>query len=223
MPQGSPPALDGPGCAAPRGPEAPPTAAPVVAGMVGAALVVGVVVFGVLVAGGSTPLRLDAWAFSVTRGHRHGPWVHVTALGYPLALVVGAVGFAVLAGRRARALVLPCGAGPFVAAGFAELVLKPAVGRTFEGASTYPSGTVVVVAALCAAAVVALPGWPRRIAVVVGAVVTALTVVAVVTLRWHYATDALAGAALGLGVVLLLWWPAAALGRSGSWTRRPGG
>lgn len=215
MPQGSPPALDGSRRDAPRAPGGPAPAAPVVAGIAGAVLVAAVLVFGVLVAGRSTPLRFDAWAFSMTRAHRHGPWVHVTALGYPLSLVVGSVGFAVLAARRAPALVLPCGAGPFLAAGLAQFVLKPAVARTFEGVSTYPSGTVVVVAALGTAAVVALPGWPRRIAIVVGAVVTGMTVVAVVTLRWHYATDALAGAALGAGVVLVLWW-ASALG----WARR---
>jgi membrane-associated phospholipid phosphatase len=63
---------------------------------------------------------------------------------------------------------------------------------------------VAAIAAVSTAWVVALPGWWRAVAVVVGSVLVVAMIVAVVALRWHYPSDALGGAAVGVGTVLLL-------------------
>ena len=57
---------------------------------------------------------------------------------------------------------------------------------------------------MATALAVAAPGWIRPVVIAAGAVVVGLMMVAVVGLRWHYPTDALAGAVLGVGVVLLV-------------------
>ena len=59
-------------------------------------------------------------------------------------------------------------------------------------------------AAVVTAWAVAVPRRFRPVVVVVGAVLVGLMVVAVIGLRWHYPTDALAGAVLGVGTVLLV-------------------
>ena len=59
-------------------------------------------------------------------------------------------------------------------------------------------------AAVATAWIVAVPGWLRVPVLVVGAGLVAWTSVAVIALRWHYPSDALAGGAFGVGVVLLL-------------------
>ena len=61
---------------------------------------------------------------------------------------------------------------------------------------------VAVVAALATAWVLAVPGWLRVAVAAAGSVVVVAMTVAVVALRWHYPSDALAGAAFGVGVVL---------------------
>ena len=82
--------------------------------------------------------------------------------------------------------------------------LKPLVGRTFQGALTYPSGTVTAVTALVAVGVLATRGWWRWAALCIGSVIVVLIGVSVVALGWHFPTDSMAGAALGAGGVLLV-------------------
>ena len=84
-----------------------------------------------------------------------------------------------------------------------EYVFKPLVGRRYRGVLSYPSGNVADLAAVATAWAWPCPAgsgrwssprWGRR---------RPAMVVAVIGLRWHYPTDALAGAVLGVGVVLL--------------------
>jgi membrane-associated phospholipid phosphatase len=84
------------------------------------------------------------------------------------------------------------------------LALKPLVGRHFEGVLTYPSGNVTNVAAVATALSLATVGRIRAVVVVLGTVAAGAMTVAVIGLRWHYPTDALAGAVFGTGVVLLV-------------------
>ncbi len=52
-------------------------------------------------------------------------------------------------------------------------------------------------AAVATALSVAAPRWIRPVVIVAGSVAVGLMIVAVIGLRWHYPTDALAGAVLG--------------------------
>ncbi len=85
-----------------------------------------------------------------------------------------------------------------------ELVIKPWVGRTLGGGLSYPSGSTVGASALGTALVLAVPVRRRTVAVVAASAYALWMAVAVVSLQWHYPTDAAAGLAYGTGVVLLL-------------------
>lgn len=170
----------------------------------GTAMTTAVLLFGLVVTDHRGPLPGDQWVQSVLRGRGLGAVEGITSLGSPTALVVGVAILAVVALRLGRPRVAACVVGPLLATSLAELVLKPGVGRRLQGVFTFPSGTVVVVAALATAAGLALPSRARWGASVAGALLTALTAATVVALHWHYATDAVAGAVWGSGVVLLL-------------------
>jgi undecaprenyl-diphosphatase len=112
--------------------------------------------------------------------------------------------------RRWRGALLAGIAVP-AASALTELVLKPVVGRTLHGALSFPSGHATSMFALAAACAVLLASPPRtrlpgpvRASLVLAAVLVAgLVAAAMVALNYHYATDAVAGAATGTGVVLL--------------------
>ena len=95
-----------------------------------------------------------------------------------------------------------------VAVGLDERVFKPLFGRTYLGFLSYPSGHTTAVFALAATVTVLLLVTPQagrrglRTAVsaascLLGCVVAA----AVIGVRWHYFTDTVAGAAVGIGTV----------------------
>jgi hypothetical protein len=131
----------------------------------------------------------------------------VTRLGTVPALALGSVGAALVArftGQRDRRRALACLIGPLAAAALDEFVMKPLVGRRYLGEFSFASGSVTVVAGVTTAWVLAVPRRFRPAVEVIGAVVVALTVTAVVALQWHYPSDALAGVALGAGMVLLI-------------------
>ena len=77
------------------------------------------------------------------------------------------------------------------------------MGRTLGGVYSYPSGSTVGAAALATVAVLAAPPRWRAATVVVAVLVSLWMSAAVVSLHWHYPTDALAGLAYGVGVVLV--------------------
>jgi membrane-associated phospholipid phosphatase len=114
-----------------------------------------------------------------------------------------------LAARRLSAAVLAVGS-VLAAAALTEFVLKPLVHRTLAGDLTYPSGHTTGVFALASVIAVVVLGsrgrWlgpAARIAVVVAAAIIASAVgFAMIGLRYHYFTDTVGGAAVGVGAVL---------------------
>jgi membrane-associated phospholipid phosphatase len=132
-------------------------------------------------------------------------------LGVPLSVTVMAaiLVIACLATRRRRGAVLVAIAVP--AAGvLTEVLLKPLVGRTADGALSFPSGHATGVFSIAVAFAVLLvnPARPRmsaalRLLLALLAFLAAGAVaVAVVALGLHYFTDTVAGAAVGTAVVL---------------------
>jgi undecaprenyl-diphosphatase len=129
----------------------------------------------------------------------------VTSVVVMISVLVAAC----LVTRRWRGAVLAAVAVP-AAAGLAELVLKPLVGRTLLGALSFPSGTEARVFAVAAvfAVLMADPVRPRipaavRLAAAVAVLLAAVAVgVAMVALNQHYFTDTLGGAAVGTAAAL---------------------
>ena len=129
----------------------------------------------------------------------------------PFALLTAALILACLAVRRRRGAALACLAVPGAVA-LTEFVLKPLVGRTIHGAYLcFPSGHATASFALATTCAVLLarparrrlPGAVRLLLVLSAAVVAAAVATAMVALGHHYFTDAVAGTAVGLGMVLL--------------------
>jgi membrane-associated phospholipid phosphatase len=148
---------------------------------------------------------LDRWGFDlVAKSPNSAFFIHTTDLGSPAVLVGGCVVGALIVVRRDRVRAVACLLGPLMAAVLVELILKPLVGRRFEGVLTYPSGTVTDVTAVATAWVVAVPRRARPVVVTAGALAVALVALAVTGLRWHYPSDALGGIVLGVGTVLLV-------------------
>jgi membrane-associated phospholipid phosphatase len=149
------------------------------------------------------PNPVDQGGFSlVPRNADSSILIWISKLGRPLILVLGTLTAVLVAARRDRARALACLGGPFLANLLVELAFKPLVGRRFEEVLSFPSGNVADVAAVATAWVLAVPRRGKPLAVLVGAVATGAMTMAVVGLRWHYPTDALAGAAFGIGMVL---------------------
>jgi membrane-associated phospholipid phosphatase len=96
-----------------------------------------------------------------------------------------------------------------VAVGLNDGLIKPLVHRTYLGVLTYPSGHTTTMSALAATITVLLLVPPRsaragvlRVLILGLMYLLGATVAAgVIGLRWHYFTDTLAGAALGIGTV----------------------
>ena len=181
-------------------------------------LIAGAVLVGLVALGGvyfafrPASGTVDGWFLSLFNASNSGWFTHVTSLRYPVVVVVGAVVAAVVTLPRDRPRAAACLIGPPLALVASELVAKPLVGRTLGGVLSYPSGSTVGAAALATAAVLATPARWRKIAVVVAGGYAVWMALAVVALRWHYPTDALAGLLFGTGMVLAvdgLGWQAA--------------
>jgi membrane-associated phospholipid phosphatase len=112
-----------------------------------------------------------------------------------------------LTGRR-RGAVLAILAVP-VTAVITDGLLKPLVHRTYIGQVVYPSGHTATIAALAATATVLLLAPPRpemarplRVLILAVAYLACeAVVVGVIAVRFHYFTDTVAGAAVGIGTV----------------------
>lgn len=148
--------------------------------------------------------RLDGWLLDLVTSSRSRWFIDVTRLHEPWVIVTGAVIAALVCLPRDRPRSLACLIGPPLALILCEEVVKPAVGRTLGGALSYPSGSTVGAAALATVAVLVTPARWRALAATAGAVYVVWMSMAVVALRWHYPTDALAGVAFGVGTVLLV-------------------
>jgi membrane-associated phospholipid phosphatase len=124
--------------------------------------------------------------------------VALSAVIVVACLLTGRLNGAVLA-----ALAVPA------AVGVNDGLCKPLFHRTYLGALTFPSGHTAAVFALAATVAVLLYASPRsvkarplRIVIPAAACVLGIVVaVGVIGLRWHYFTDTVAGAAVGIGTV----------------------
>jgi membrane-associated phospholipid phosphatase len=172
---------------------------------VGAVMVAGSVLAAVVIAHHPEANRFDRWGFDlIPRSPRSELLDRITTLGTAVVLGLGAIAAALVVVGRDRRRAVACLAGLVVVALLVEYTFKPLVGRRFEGVLSYPSGNVADLAAVAAAWAVAVPARFRVLAIAIGAVVTASMMVAVIGLRWHYPSDALAGAVLGVGTLLLI-------------------
>ena len=147
--------------------------------------------------------RVIGWLFGHHEAQR---WLAFPGTLKPAAvLVVAAAAGCILAGRLNGAL-LAVTAVP-IATGLDEVLIKRLVDRTYLGNLAYPSGHVTTVSALAATATVLLlippqqagTRLPRILLTVVAWAVTVLVAVAVMSLEWHYFTDTIGGAAVGVG------------------------
>ena len=147
---------------------------------------------------------LDRWGFSLVHAEPHDPgWLHVADLRAVTIIGASSVLSAVVVVSRDRWRALVCLVAPVAAYVLTEYLLKPVIARRYEAVLTYPSGTTAVVSAAATAWVVAVPRSIRAPVAALAAFVVGLECMAVVALQWHYPTDAVAGAVLGAGVVLL--------------------
>lgn len=150
--------------------------------------------------------RLDAWAYALIparltwRGYQD-----VADLGSTAAFIGSVIVLAAVGAVRDRARAAACLLGPGAAVFVTEWVAKPLVRRpAVLGGSSYPSGTVTAVAAVATVLVLVSPRLLRPLSALIGAAGVLAVSVAVIGLRWHYATDTVGGACVGSGAVLLV-------------------
>jgi membrane-associated phospholipid phosphatase len=172
--------------------------------VVGLLAVAAVLIEGAHVAHRPVAGALDRWLQDVVPGSHATAYLEVTKLRYPWVVVVVAVLLAAVSLRRDWPRAVACLVGPPLAVFVGEELIKPLVGRTLGGALSYPSGSTTGAAALATAAILAVPPRWKRVTVILGVGYALWMALAVVALRWHFPTDSLAGAVLGIGVVLVV-------------------
>ncbi len=154
------------------------------------------------------PTAIDRWGFSLLAPSPNSPFFRVVAwLGTIAALALGSIGAAMIAlfrGQRLHARALACLVGPAAAAAVNGLLMKPVVHRLYVGELSFASGSVVVIAGVSTAWVLAVPRSIRPLMALLGSLAVALMIVAVVVMRWHYPTDALIGVPFAIGMVLVI-------------------
>jgi membrane-associated phospholipid phosphatase len=172
---------------------------------------------------------VDAPVISLFAGHRGlAFWLAYPGTSIPAVVVSVVIAVACLLTGRIRGALLAVAAVP-VAVGLCEVLIKPLVHRTYIGQVVYPSGHTATVFALAATITVLLLASPRpamtrpamtrpamtrpamtRSAIVrplrvlilaVAYLAAAAVVVGVIAVRFHYFTDTVAGAAVGIGTV----------------------
>jgi membrane-associated phospholipid phosphatase len=156
--------------------------------------------------------RVDAVLDARVRAGLAGHHALLEALARPgdLPAIAAATAILVLAcllRRRYRGAALLAISIP-AAAVITERLLKPLVGRTSLGFLSFPSGHATGTFALATAIAVLLAGVPRvprasRLAIAaIAFAIAAIVATAMIALGFHYFTDAVAGAAVGIGTVL---------------------
>jgi membrane-associated phospholipid phosphatase len=179
-----------------------------------AACVVVVAALGLLFKGQTGPdgfdNAIDSPVITLSRGHT-GLLLWLVMPGGPIAMI--AVSAAIAAGcliaRRPNGAVLAVIAVP-AATGLVEGLLKHLFNRTYLGALAFPSGHTTSVMSVTAVLAILLGVPPRqartrvvRVAIVAAAcLISVVVVLGVIGLRFHYFTDTVAGAAVGVGTVL---------------------
>jgi membrane-associated phospholipid phosphatase len=188
------------------------------AGLLLASCAIIVLVLGAIFAHQTAADRLDhavdAPVITWLGGH-HGLalWLAAPGSQLPAAGLTGLLVIACLLTGRLNGAVLAAAAVPATVV-LTDGLCKPLVHRTYLGALSYPSGHTATMFALAATAAVLLQprplqprprtAGPRVLRIAVPAAVGVLgcvVAVGVVGLRWHYFTDTVAGAAVGIGTV----------------------
>lgn len=168
---------------------------------------------------------IDAPIITWLRGHPGlAAWLAAPGSQLPTVALSGAIVTACLLTGRLNGAVLAAAAVP-TAVGLNDGICKPLVHRTYLGALSYPSGHAAGIFALAGTVAVLLLPPPRSgNAVALRALIPAaactlggVVAVGVIGLRWHYFTDTVAGAAVGIGTVCAL----ALLLDLPTWLRRP--
>ena len=189
---------------------------PARAGLVLAVCAGCVVTLGLLFAGQTRPDWFDNAVDSplVTFSGGRGTlllWLAEPGGVIPAIAVSAAIAIGCLIARRPNGAVLAVAAVP-VATGLDDALLKHLFHRTYLGQLTFPSGHTTSATALTAtlAVLLLIPPQPAgtrkaRVALIAAAcVITAIVAAAVIGLRFHYFTDTVAGAAVGVGTVCAL-------------------
>lgn len=142
-------------------------------------------------------------------GHRNLLlWFAFPGTLIPAVVISAAIAVWCLYARRLNGAVLAVTAVP-IATGLDDRLLKHVFDRTYRGALVFPSGHTTSIVTLTAALAVLLLvpprqgriRWAREALLAVFCVAAAVVIVGVIALRWHYFTDTVAGAAIGLGTV----------------------
>ncbi|HEY4021888.1 MAG TPA: phosphatase PAP2 family protein [Pseudonocardiaceae bacterium] len=168
------------------------------------------VVIGVLMAGQQQPGRVDRMlirqvhAMVGDRGKLAELLLAPTDTGVIAAAAVLLVVIALV--RRRWDVVVLAVAGPAIAVGLAELVLKPVFDRRLYGLLSYPSGHAVASVAVYTVATMALTSgatrlW-RRIAAAGWGLLTIVVMTGLVAMNCHYPTDTVGGVCVAVGVIL---------------------
>lgn len=160
-------------------------------------------VAGLLLAKRPGPNRVDAAGYFIVPSDPHSHLANeLVRIGSLPVLVVGVLTIFAVTVSRDWVRALACSLSPILAVEVVEHVAKPMVGREIgAGNFTYPSGTVAVVAALAAAVFLVAPRLVRPASLVLGTLVVLSVGWAVLVLRWHYPTDVIGGAWVGVGAV----------------------
>ncbi len=183
------------------------------AGAVLAGSAILVAVLGVLFANQSTADRFDRAVDSPVIGWFSGHGDLAFRLSKPGTLIPvialsGVIFVICLLTGRLNGAVLAAAAVP-AADGLDEGLLKHLVHRTYLGQLAYPSGHTTAVFTIAATITILFLVPPqaartralRVLAAVAAYVVAGVVVIAVMALRWHYFTDTVGGAAVGIGTV----------------------
>ncbi|HWF22898.1 MAG TPA: phosphatase PAP2 family protein [Acidimicrobiales bacterium] len=152
------------------------------------------------------PNHLDTSGYRLLPADYGARWAHdLTQVGSLSGVLIGIVVLVVVALTQDWVRAVVCAVAPLGAVLVVDQVAKPLIGRQIAGVvGSYPSGTVTAVSALAAAAVLVSPRVFRAVTAVLAAALVVGICAAVVVLRWHYPTDALGGACVGIGAVLFL-------------------
>jgi membrane-associated phospholipid phosphatase len=172
-----------------------------------------VTVGAVLGAGRSRPNALskpvDSWIRDHIGAHQTALQLisDLGVLGAELVAVVLVLAALTVRRRNAAALALVSVPLAWI---LTEFVLKPLVGERIDNYLTYPSGHTQAVFCVVTVLAVALlnptrarpPGWLRVVIPAVMVAVGVAVAISMIGLDYHYFTDTVAGAALGVGVAL---------------------
>jgi hypothetical protein len=172
------------------------------------------------------PNALDRFGFTLLAPSTNSSFFRgVTWLGTVAALVLGSLSAAAIAWfgqRQLRGRAVACLVGPAAAAAVNEFLMKPVVNRLYVGELSFASGSVVVIAGVSTAWVLAVPRKFKPPTVLLGSLVVLMMIVAVVVLRWHYPSDAIIGVPFAAGMVFLVEGAASILPKRPSGGTGPG-